>query len=169
MTHTAVRLPPGYTLDKTGDIHDFDFIAGSFVGESRRLAARGAGSAAWDVHPAEAHGRVHLGGVANVDELSFPTTGVAGMTVRTFDRAKRQWAIYWISARTGTLFPPVHGGFDGDRGEFYGTDDDDGRSVFVRFVWVKSGPDRASWEQAFSYDGATWEVNWQIAFTRVVR
>ena len=165
-TPTAGPTPPGYTLTATGDVHDFDFIAGAWTVSNRRLQARGVGSDAWDEFPATACGAVHLGGVVNVDELVFPSKGWAGVTVRSFDRAKRQWSIYWINSRTGTMYPPVHGGFTGERGEFYGEDDDDGRHVWVRFVWTKRGPDRADWEQAFSYDGRTWEVNWTNTMTR---
>jgi hypothetical protein len=164
---SSAATPPGYTLAKTGDLHDFDFIDGSWTVANRRLDKRGAGSTIWEEFPATITGKVHLGGVANVDELVFPTKGWAGLTVRTFDREKRQWSIYWISSRTGTMYPPVHGGFDGDRGEFYGTDTDEDRPVHVRFVWIKQGPDRATWEQSFSFDGATWEVNWQNTLTRV--
>ncbi|HLL24321.1 MAG TPA: hypothetical protein VK427_19455 [Kofleriaceae bacterium] len=163
---SGMATPPGYTLARTGDLHDFDFIEGGWTVANRRLDKRGVGSTRWEEFPATICGKVYLGGVANVDELVFPTKGWAGLTVRTFDRAKRQWSIYWISSRTGTMFPPVHGGFTGDRGEFYGTDDDDGRPVYVRFVWTKQGPDRATWEQAFSFDGKTWEVNWQNTLTR---
>jgi len=31
---------------------------------------------------------------------------------------------------------------------------------------VKKGPDHAHWEQAFSLDGKTWEVNWMNDLTR---
>jgi hypothetical protein len=107
-----------------------------------------------------------LARTGDVDELHFPTKGWAGVTLRTFDLEKRQWSIHWINSRTGTMFPPVAGGFECDRGEFYGEDEDDGRRVKVRFVWTKRGPDRAEWEQAFSYDGRTWEVNWTNVLTR---
>lgn len=40
------------------------------------------------------------------------------------------------------------------------------RPVKVRFPWIKHGPDRAHWEQAFSLDGKTWEVNWMNDLTR---
>ena len=63
----------------------------------------------------------------------------------------------------------MHGGFDGDRGEFYGEDEDGGRAVDVRFVWTRQGPDRARWEQAFRLQGAAsddWETNWTMQLTR---
>lgn len=87
---TAGKTPPGYTLAKTGDLRDFDFIDGAWTVANRRLDKRGAGSTTWEEFPATLCGKVHLDGVANVDELVFPTKGWAGLTVRTFDRAKRQ-------------------------------------------------------------------------------
>jgi hypothetical protein len=152
----------------TGDLHDFDFFAGDWKYENRRLKARGVGSQEWDEFPATSRTTIHLGSVANVDEIVYPTKGWSGLTVRTFDRQKRQWSIYWVNSRDGILFPPVVGGFTGDRGEFYGDDEDGGRKVKVRFVWTKRGPDSAHWEQSFSYDGGrTWELNWMNDLTRV--
>jgi hypothetical protein len=144
----------------TGDVHDFDFLRGAWTLENRRLDKRWVGSQTWDEFPATDCAELLLDGVVNVDELRFPTKGWAGVTVRTFDTARRQWSIYWVNSRQGILFPPVVGGFTGDRGEFYGVDTDDGRPVHVRFRWTKRGPDAASWEQAFSRDGKIWEVNW---------
>ncbi|MGZ5061679.1 MAG: NIPSNAP family protein [Usitatibacter sp.] len=160
--------PFHYSLDRTGDIHDFDFIAGSWTISNRRLKARGVGSTEWDEFPAQSRGEVLMGGVVNVDEISFPTKGWAGVTFRTFDVAKRQWSIYWVNSRDGRMTPPQLGGFDGDVGLFYGEDDDGGRPVKVVYKWTKRGPDAASWEQAFSYDGgATWETNWTNELTRM--
>ena len=48
--------------------------------------------------------------------------------------------------------PPVHGGWNGDRGEFFGDDEDDGRPVHVRFLWERLGPDTARWSQDFALD-----------------
>jgi hypothetical protein len=158
---------PSMTTTMTSTKHDFDFIAGTWTVQNRRLKARGVGSTDWDEFPATVRGTIHLGGIANVDEIHFPTKGWSGLTLRTFDIEKRQWSIYWVNSRDGVILPPVVGGFDGDRGEFYGEDQDDGRHVEVRYVWTKLGPDRAHWEQAFSFDGVTWEVNWMNDFVRV--
>jgi hypothetical protein len=43
----------------------------------------------------------------------------------------------------------------------------DGVPIRVRFTWKDIGPDSATWEQSFSFDGgSTWDVNW---VTRHVR
>ena len=150
----------------SGDVHDFDFLIGAWSVASRRLKKRWAGSADWDELPATYRCEQHLGGVANVDEICFPTQGFAGMTVRLFDLERRRWSIYWASSESGVLFPPVLGGFAGQRGEFHGEELDDGRLVKVRFLWTRLGLDTARWEQAFSLDGRDWETNWVMDFTR---
>ncbi len=152
----------------TGDLHDFDFLAGTWAVANRRLKVRGVGSGNWDEFPATNRCALHLGGVVNVEEIEFPTQGWTGMTVRTFDVARRRWSIYWLDSRSGTLQPPVFGGFQGDRGEFHGDDEDDGHPVKVVFVWTKLGPGHARWEQSFSADGGqTWEKNWTMEMTRI--
>jgi hypothetical protein len=161
----APATPPDYTTARTGDVHDFDYFAGGWTTVQRRLAARGVGSDEWEEFPATLCMTPYLGGMATVDELYFPTKGWAGLTLRTFDLEKRQWSIYWVSSNTGTMGTPVVGGFRGDRGEFYGPDEDDGRPVVVRYTWTKIDENHARWEQAFSYDGR-WETNWTADFTR---
>ena len=154
-THPA---PPAFP---TGDVHDFDEFAGAWKFANKRLDKRGVGSHTFDEFPAYSCTTTYLGGIANVDEVTFPTKGWGGLTVRTFDIAKHRWSIYWVNTRTGVMFPPVVGGFTGAIGEFYGDDDDDGKPVKVRFRWTKHDRDHLTWEQSFSYDGGTtWEMNW---------
>ncbi|HKA88206.1 MAG TPA: hypothetical protein VKE22_11085 [Haliangiales bacterium] len=163
----APPRPDAPSFVRTGDLHDFDMFAGDWKLDNRRLRARGVGSNDWEEFPATSRTAIHLGGVSNVDEIVFPTKGWSGLTVRVFHRETRQWSIYWVNSRVGVMFPPVVGGFTGDRGEFYGDDEDDGRRVKVRFVWTKLGHDAARWEQSFSYDGGrTWELNWVNTLTR---
>jgi hypothetical protein len=158
--------PVGYTVLRRGDSHDFDFISGDWNIVNKRLKARGVGCTDWEEFPGTSHAALRLGGLANVDEITFPTKGQAGMTVRSYDLATHQWSIRWISSRTGTMDEGVVGGFRGNRGEFYGEDEDGGRRVKVRFIWSKLGPDAARWEQAFSYGGRPWETNWVMDLTR---
>lgn len=150
--------------------HDFDYFAGSWTTKQHRLEERGTNNKEWEDFPATLCMSLYLGGLATVDELVFPTKGWSGLTLRLFDVTKKQWSIYWVSSRTGTLDTPVVGGFDGDRGEFYGDDTDAGRPVRVRYTWLKVDANHARWEQAFSYDGTkTWETNWTAEFTRADR
>jgi hypothetical protein len=158
--------PPGYTTARGGSSHDFDYFAGGWTTSQRRLKARGVGSVEWEEFPATLCMSLYLDGVATVDELYFPTKGWAGLTLRAFNVEKSQWAIYWVSSASGKVEPPVVGGFDGDHGEFYGEDQDNGRPVKVRYMWDKLDRDHARWEQAFSYDNRTWETNWTADFVR---
>jgi hypothetical protein len=157
---------PGYTLSRTGNVHDFDYFAGGWTTQQRRLKQRGVGSTEWEAFPATLCMALYLDGIATVDELYFPTKGWAGLTLRTFDLGKRQWSIYWVSSASGKVEPPVVGGFEGDHGEFYGEDQDNGRPVKVRYTWDRRDRDHARWEQAFSYDNRTWETNWTADFVR---
>jgi hypothetical protein len=164
---SAAPPPPPAMAIPTGDVHDFDVFAGAWTFKNRRLKARGVGSTEWDEFPATSCATIHLGSVSNIDEVVFPTRGWAGVTVRTFDVAKHQWSIYWVSSRDGLLSPPVVGGFKGSVGDFYGDDTDDGRPVKARFHWIKHDKDHLIWSQSFSYDGGrTWEMNWTADLTR---
>ncbi|MEO8806319.1 MAG: hypothetical protein ABI433_09565 [Burkholderiaceae bacterium] len=145
---------------------DFDFLLGHWHVHNRRLQRRHAGCITWDEFPATLQAWVMLDGGVSVDETRFPTQGFAGMTLRTLDQATKRWSIYWINSNSGQLFPPVQGGFDGERGEFYGDDHDDGRAVQVRFIWTRQGPDAARWEQAFALEGGAWEDNWVMEMRR---
>jgi hypothetical protein len=161
--------PVGYTLHRRGDAHDFDFIAGSWNIANRKLLARGVGCAEWDEFPSAHRAALHLGGIANVEEIACPARGWSGMAMRHFRLADRQWSIHWVSSATGAIDSPVVGGFHGDRGEFYGEDRDGDRAVKIRFIWTRLGPTTARWEQAFSYDDGPWETNWVMDFTRTSR
>ena len=166
--HEEALSPPGYTMERQGDMHDFDYFAGAWTTQQRRLKTRGAGSTKWDEpFPGTLCMNPYLDGMATVDELYFPTKGNAGLTLRTFDRATRQWSIYWVNSTTGRLDPvPVVGGFSGSRGEFYAEDRENGRPIKVRYLWNKIDRNHARWEQAFSYDDRTWETNWMADFSR---
>lgn len=167
-TSRQARAAPGRAglAPPTGDVHDFDYFAGGWKTVQRRLGTRGAGASDWEEFPATLCMTPYLDGAATVDELFFPTKGWSGLTLRTFDREKHQWSIYWVSSRSGALGTPVIGGFRGARGEFFGEDEDGGRPVAVRYAWTKLDADHARWEQAFSYDGSSWETNWTADFVR---
>ncbi len=156
----------GLMAAQTGSVTDFEYFAGAWKTRQHRLKVRGVGSTEWEDFPGVLCMSPYLGGLMTVDELYFPTKDWAGVTIRAFNLATKQWSIYWISSATGKLEPPVVGGFDGDRGVFYGEDQDGGRPVVARFTWKKIDRDHARWEQAFSYDGRAWETNWTADFDR---
>ncbi|MCX5269470.1 hypothetical protein [Streptomyces sp. NBC_00199] len=150
-------------------IGDFDFLVGTWAVTNRRLRAPLTGTTEWDEFPATAvcHGTL-FDGAANLDEISFPTKGFSGLTLRLFDTARAQWSLNWVNSRTGLLQPPVVGGFHDDgHGEFHGEDTHEGTPVLCRFIWSQITSVSAHWEQAFSTDrGRSWETNWTMAFRR---
>jgi hypothetical protein len=162
----AASGPPGFTLARTGDIHDFEYFAGGWTTVQHRLKARGVGSKDWEDFPATLCAEVYLDGLATVDEMWLPSKDAAGLTLRAFDIKKHQWSVHWVSSATGAMDPGVFGGFSGNHGEFYGTDIEQGRPVKVRFTWDKLDHDHARWQQAFSFDDRSWETNWIADFTR---
>lgn len=158
------------TTPRPAGARDFDFLHGDWRVHSRRLVSRLTGSDEWDEFAAEASCWPILGGSGNVDTFR-PITGqwqgFEGSAYRIFDPATGLWSIYWADNVINRLTPPVLGRFVNGRGEFYGDDEEEGAPVRVRFLWTGIEGATPHWEQAFSVDGgATWEVNWTMAFTR---
>ncbi|MEU7891993.1 hypothetical protein AB0B45_03915 [Nonomuraea sp. NPDC049152] len=149
-------------------MNDFDFFVGTWNVHNRLLAERLAGSDEWEEFPGRSTAHRPFDGAASFDEITFPTKGFSGLTLRLFDPVTEEWSIYWANSKYGRLEqPPVVGRFDGDRGEFYADDQHEGRPVRCRFIWTVIDKDRCRWEQAFSEDGeVTWETNWTMDFTR---
>ncbi|MBY8341705.1 hypothetical protein LXH13_32030 [Streptomyces spinosirectus] len=147
--------------------HDFDFLHGEWQVANRRRTDFLDPDSGWEEFPATAWCRPLFDGAANIDEIDMPHLGAKGLTLRLFDTEREEWSLSWSNSRSGQLFPPVVGRFDGDRGEFYGDDMHDGKDVRVRYVWSGLSPAAARWEQAFSTDGgASWLTNWIMDFTR---
>ncbi|MGW1557051.1 hypothetical protein ACWCQ1_11115 [Streptomyces sp. NPDC002144] len=147
--------------------HDFDFLHGEWEVANRRRTDFLDPDSGWEEFPATHWCRPLFDGAANIDEIDIPHLGAKGLTLRLFDQERKEWSLSWSSSRTGTLFPPVVGGFDGERGEFHGDDTYDGKDVRVRYVWADVSPVSAHWEQAFSVDdGRTWVTNWTMDFSR---
>lgn len=149
--------------------HDFDFLFGRWRIENRRLVKRLADCTEWETFEARQKVWPILGGLGNQDEFRAEAwrPGFVGMTLRFFNPATRQWNIYWVDNQRLVLDPPVVGAWVDGRGIFTTRDFFEGRPIVVRFTWTRFGPDQARWEQEFSADdGATWEKNWVMDFTR---
>ncbi len=151
--------------------HDFDFLSGEWAVANRRRTDFLDEASEWEEFPGTTRASRHFGGLANFDEIEFPTLGFCGLTLRLYDVERAEWSLYWSNDLTGVLFPPVVGRFGADgRGEFHGDDTHDGKDVRVRFVWSGISDSTARWEQAFSVDGErTWVTNWVMELSRQVR
>jgi hypothetical protein len=133
---TIGAVPPGFSLTRTGSVHDFDFAAGAWTSRQHRLKARNVGSTEWEESPGNIHcASSFLDGVTTVDAAYSPAKRAAGLWLHMFDMAKHQWTVYWINPKTGRMDSGVVGGFHGVRGEFFGTDEDNGKAVKVRYTW----------------------------------
>ena len=149
--------------------NNFDFLVGTWTSTQRRLREVLTGCDEWYDFPGVTRCWSVLDGAGNIDEVTFPSRGFSGLTVRLCDKESGLWSIYWANSRNGQLaLPPQVGRFDEDgRGEFFSDDVYNGQKVKVVYVWFDITEDSARWEQAFSPDdGVTWEANWTAEFRR---
>ena len=112
-----------------------------------------------------------LDGAGNVDDnvLELPDGPYRAVSLRTFEPWSERWSIWWLDGRNpGRLDPPVVGRFKDGVGTFIGDDTFDGQPILVRFLWSDITADDMPLGAGFSPDdGATWEVNWIMASTRI--
>ncbi|MGH7445312.1 MAG: hypothetical protein ACREKM_10560 [Longimicrobiales bacterium] len=163
----AVRAGPAGQRDGS---RDFDFEIGTWRTELRLLADPLTGSSRWLEYEGTSVVSEVLGGKANLVELDVEGEAgrIQGLSLRLYEPASRQWTLNFANVGTGLLSPPVVGAFTDGRGEFYGMDRVNGRTILVRFIISDITPTSARFEQAFSEDGGqTWEVNWIAIDTRI--
>jgi hypothetical protein len=151
--------------------HDFDFLAGSWKVRHRRLKERLKGCTEWEECGGTSTLRPIMGGCGNVDDnvIELPSGTYRAASVRAYDAASGQWAIWWIDGRTphNPLDPGMRGRFEDGVGTFFADETFEGRPIRVRFLWTDITPASARWQQAFSEDGgASWETNWVMDFER---
>ncbi|HUO13643.1 MAG TPA: hypothetical protein VMX38_01555 [Verrucomicrobiae bacterium] len=150
--------------------HDFDFEAGAWKIHLKRLLHPLTGSNTWVEFDGTTVTRKVWDGRAQIEQ--FETEGssghIEGMTLRLYNPQSHQWSLYWANSKDGLLSAPTVGEFKNGRGEFFDQEPQNGRSIFVRYVWSDITPNSAHFEQSFSDDGGkTWEVNWITDQTRV--
>lgn len=148
----------------------FDFLLGHWRVSHRRLRRRLQGCTDWDTFDGTTQVWPVLDGLGNVDDnvLHLPEGQYRAVSLRAFDAAADQWAIWWLDGRTPShIDVPVRGRFAAGVGTFLADDVFEGRPIRVRFVWSKTSSSSPQWAQAFSADGGvTWETNWTMHFTR---
>lgn len=150
---------------------DFSFQTGDWRVRHRKLLTRLADAADWVEFSGTCRAFEILAGEGNVEDqfLEDPSGGYRAATFRRRDPQTGEWSIWWHDGRSGHLDPPVRGGFENGVGTFFAEDRFEGRPIQVRFIWSEMTSTHARWDQAFSIDGgATWEVNWIMAFERVL-
>jgi len=152
--------------------HDFDFLIGNWKAHVRRLPDRLNNSNSWVEYDGISNHKKILDSNSNFEEFDVTSTDkklhIKAQTLRLYNPTSRQWSIYLVDVDNGTLsLPPMVGGFNGKRGEFYDQEDFKGRAILVRYLWLDLSPNSARMEQSFSPDGGkTWEVNWICELSR---
>jgi hypothetical protein len=152
--------------------HDFDFLIGDWKAHVRRLPDRLNKSNVWVEYDGISNHHKLLDSNSNFEEFDVTSADkklrIKAQTLRLYNPTTRQWSIYLVDVDNGTLdTPPVVGGFNGKRGEFFHQEQLKGRTILVRYVWLDLSPKSARMEQSYSPDGGkTWEVNWICELSR---
>jgi hypothetical protein len=159
------------TASKTSSARDFDFLAGKWTMDNKKLKSRLTNNTEWMefTSTSENLGSV-LNGIGNIDfyRATFDGKPFEGLTVRLFNPQTRLWSLYWVASDVGIMDPPVVGSFEGSVGLFYCKDVYKGTPVLVVFKWDKTDPENPVWSQAFSADnGKSWEWNYSNVSHRV--
>jgi hypothetical protein len=149
--------------------HDFDFHFGNWTTHVKILLNPLTGSKTWVESDGKVSVRKIWDGLGNLEELeaSNATTHFKGITLFLYDPKSHQWSQASANMDDGTLSSPLIGEFKDGRGEFYGQQTYNGRTVLVRFVWSDITANSHQVEQSYSADGGkTWEPNLIANLTR---
>lgn len=150
--------------------HDFDPLLGNFTFQLRYMIHPLTSTPDWTDMTGTASCYKVWDGRAQLDTIELDSASgghIEGLTLRLYDRDARQWRLYWANSRIGRLDPPQVGAFRDGHGDFYTTDNINGRIVLIRYDWSRMTSGTPHFEQAFSPDGGkTWEVNWITNQTR---
>jgi len=148
---------------------DFDFHMGVWKTRISRLIHPLSSSSQWTAYDGVSTVRPVWNGKASLFELeaSGPAGHLEGVGLRLYDPSAHQWNLNWTNSSIGRLDAPMIGEFRDGRGEFYGPDTLNGRTILVRNGFYDIKPNSSRFEQAFSADGGkTWETNWIMTFDR---
>ncbi len=162
---------PSSAPDLSG-LHAFDLRVGHWQVHNRRLKERLMGSHQWEEFDGTQTWWKTMDGYGNADDnvLNLPDGVYRGVSVRAYDPATGQWALWWLDARhpLEQMDAPNIGRFKDGVGTFYADYSLRGKPVTTRYIWSRITRDSAHWEQAFSPDrGKTWETNWISEFHRI--
>jgi hypothetical protein len=158
--------PPGELRDGQ---HDFDFNIGTWKIHTRLLLHPLTGSNDWVDLNGTVHVRKVWDGRAQLEEIEADgSTGhFEGATLFLYNPQAHQWGQYFVASAAGVLNQPQMGEFKNGRGELFGQESFNGRTIFVRFVWSDITPNSHHVEQSYCADGGkTWQPNFVATLTR---
>lgn len=161
-----LNIVPSATSSNT----DFDFFHGKWKIHNRKLKSRLTNCDEWVEFEAEQECSPILNGFGNQDffHAEFGGKPFEATAIRLFNPKTRLWSIYWADSNVVIMDTPQVGSFDGVTGVFLARDVIEGTPVIVKFHWNITDPENPVWSQAFSADeGATWEWNWYMHFTKI--
>jgi hypothetical protein len=161
-----VQPPSGELRDGQ---HDFDFNIGTWKIYTRLLLHPLTGSNDWVDLNGTVHVREVWDGRAQLEEIEADgSTGhFEGATLFLYNPQAHQWGQYFVASAAGVLNQPQMGEFKNGRGELFGQESFNGRTIFVRFVWSDITPNSHHVEQSYSDDGGkTWQPNFIATLTR---
>lgn len=139
--------------------HDFDFNFGTWKTHIKRILDPFSGA----TRSVELNGTVTVrkvwDGRAQLEEIEAdgPNGHWQGLTLFLYNAQAHQWSQSFVDSKNGVINTPTIGAFKDGRGELFGTDTINGRTILVRGVWSDIKPDSHRYQEAYSDDGGkTW-------------
>ena len=132
---TPGAAPPSEPATRDGQ-HDFDFSVGSWKTHITRLQKPLSGSTTWIKMEGTKTERKIWSGRGHLEEIEAdgPTGHMEGLTLFLYNPKAHQWSQTFASSRDGTLGSPLIGAFNRGRGEFFGQDTFNDKTILVRAI-----------------------------------
>lgn len=149
--------------------HDFDFEFGSWTATLHMQAHPLTKSPEWVTYTGTSVVRKVWNGRANLGELEVGNGAnhIEAMTLRIYDPKTERWSVYFANAKGGLETTPMIGRFENGQGDFYDSEELDGKPIKVRFIFSDITSTSFQFVQSFSADGGkTWIPNWISTFKR---
>jgi hypothetical protein len=145
--------------------HDFDFNIGTWKTHTRILLHPLTGSNDWVEVNELVHIRKVWDGRAQLEEIDGEH--FKGGSLLLYNPQAHQWSQYFVDSAVGVPSQPRIGEFKNGRGELFGQQSFNGRTIYVRLVYSDITPNSHHVEQSFSDDGGkTWQPNFVATLTR---
>jgi hypothetical protein len=166
----AGSLDGTYQADTARDgRHDFDFNIGVWHTHIRRVLDPLSDSK----ESIELNGTVTVrevwDGRAQLEEIETdgPKGHWEGLSLFLYNPSAHQWSQSFINSQIAELGTPLIGELHDGRGELFGQDTFQGKTILVRGVWSVIEPDSHRYEESYSDDGGhTWKLSFLANLTR---